>query len=126
MQQATGRSNRKTTGREAERLAQSFLQEQGMRIVSLNWRCRSGEIDIVAEKDDILRFVEVRSRSTEGRYGTAVQSVDIRKQRQVRETAQVYLYRTKQFDRKVQFDVIAIRLDREGQLLELQHIENAF
>jgi len=123
---ASGKSNRKATGREAELLAQSYLRELGMRIVSLNWRCRSGEIDIVAEQDGILRFVEVRSRSTEGRYGTAVQSVDARKQRQVRETAQVYLYQTKQFERKVQFDVIAIRLDCEGKLLELQHIEHAF
>jgi putative endonuclease len=124
--QPSGKSNRRTTGREAEQLAQAYLQEQGIRIVCLNWRCPSGEIDIVAEKDGILRFVEVRSRSTEGRYGTAVQSVNYRKQRQVRETAQVYLYRTKQFERKVQFDVIAIQLDREGQLVELQHIENAF
>ncbi|MNY78795.1 hypothetical protein D3C86_2191870 [compost metagenome] len=58
-------------GRQGEDLAASFLLNQNYHIVKRNWRCRSGEIDIIAEKGNKLIFVEVRTRRPSSRFGTA-------------------------------------------------------
>jgi putative endonuclease len=113
-------------GRAGEEQAAEFLQRAGYRIIARNWRCPSGEIDLVAEIGDCLVFVEVRSRRNTGNFGTAAESVNGRKQRQVRETAEVYLYRNRCFDRKIRFDVIAVQWSMDGQVNEIQHIRGAF
>lgn len=117
---------RKEKGRIAEDYALQYLLENSYAVKSRNWRCRSGELDIVAERAGVLIFVEVRSRSATGRFGTPEESVDSRKQRQIRETAQVYLYRQHGGERPVRFDVVAILLDSKNGLLDLRHIEAAF
>lgn len=107
-------------------MAASHLLRQGYRIVARNWRCRSGEIDIIAERGEELIFVEVRTRRLTGNYGTAAESVHSRKQRQVRETAQVYLYRCKAYDKLVRFDVIAVEFDKDGSFYRVKHFPRAF
>jgi len=113
-------------GRAGEEQAAAFLQKAGYRIIARNWRCPSGEIDLVAESGDWLIFVEVRSRRNTGTFGTAAESVNFRKQKQVRETAEVYLYRNRCFNRKIRFDVIAVQWSMDGQVNEIQHIRGAF
>ncbi len=117
---------RKELGRQGEQYAREHLSQNGYRIVAQNWRCRTGEIDLVAERDGVLVFVEVRTRRMTGRYGTPQESVDFRKQRQVRETAQMYLYRHRLYDVKVRFDVICVLLSPEGVFSRLDHIHGAF
>jgi putative endonuclease len=122
---------RRQTGGIGEAAAADLLQSKGYRIVARNWRCRSGELDIVAETDGILVFVEVRTRRPTGSFGTAKEAVDARKQRQVRETAQFYLHATKSSPHRMRFDVIAVELSstsgRDGSATcTLEHIENAF
>ncbi|HEV8633257.1 MAG TPA: YraN family protein [Chloroflexota bacterium] len=79
-------------GRLGERAAVAYLQSRGYRILATNWRTRFGEIDVVAEQGGTLVFVEVRTRRTGG-FGTAAESVDGRKQRQLVLMAQQYLQR---------------------------------
>ena len=98
----------------------------GYRIVERNWRCRSGEIDIIAESDSRLVFIEVRTRSFAGRFGTAAESVNYRKQLRVRSTAQVYLRSKNMTQSAVRFDVIAVMLDSDGKLQQYEHYEAAF
>jgi putative endonuclease len=118
---------RRETGRFGEDAAAAYLQSGGYRIVVRNWRCRSGEIDIIAELGGLLVFVEVRTRRPTGTFGTAKESVDARKQRQVREVAQVYLSQTKRYEAKLRFDVIAVELGAdESAATNIEHIENAF
>ena len=74
-----------------------YLIERGYTLIARNWRCRSGEIDIIAEIDHVLVFIEVRTRSSQASFGTAEESINYRKQKQVRETAQFYIYQTKRF-----------------------------
>lgn len=124
-----GRSlTRKEVGALGENAACSILIELGYMIRERNWRCRSGELDIVAEQDGRVVFVEVRTRMSrsEGRFGTAAESVDYRKQRQVRETALVYLRSMKLADSAVRFDVIAVSLNEEGAVQSYKHVEAAF
>lgn len=118
--------SRKEIGLAAENAASAYLQELGWPVVQRNWRCRSGEIDLVACDQDTLVFIEVRSRTASGRFGTAMEAVTPRKCRQVRETAEVYLRLNVISGRPVRFDVIAITFARDGKVEDLKHIKNAF
>ncbi|MFC4775411.1 YraN family protein [Paenibacillus sp. GCM10023252] len=119
-------SRRQTVGRVGEEAAAAYLLESGHRIVERNWRCRTGELDIIAEYGEILIIVEVRARRAGGRFGTAAESVDARKQLQVRLTSEVYRRGVRASDRSVRFDVITVLMDYQLSILELRHIEGAF
>lgn len=119
------KDSRRLTGQLGEAAAGIYLEEAGYRIIARNWRCRTGEIDIVAERDDQLVFVEVRTRRAGDRFGTAEESIDYRKRRQVMETAQVYMHLHGLGEAKLRFDAIAIMLDGD-EVAELKHYEAAF
>jgi putative endonuclease len=120
------RSNRKATGLAAEEAAAVYLQRRGCAIAARNWRCRTGELDLIVKDGLVLVFVEVRSRTSPSRYGSAVEAVTPRKCRQVRETAEVYLKMTGSFGSSVRFDVVAVTFGADGSVNELKHIEGAF
>ncbi|WP_413377449.1 YraN family protein [Paenibacillus taichungensis] len=117
---------RQQKGRLGEEAACDCLREHDYRILRQNWRCRSGEIDIVASHEGMIIFIEVRSRSGTGQYGTPQESVDIRKMQQVRATASVYLQMTGETNHQIRFDVIAVILDKAGGTVSVDHIINAF
>ncbi|ANS73988.1 endonuclease [Paenibacillus yonginensis] len=118
---------RKTTGAAGEQAAVELLLAENYRILARNWRCRSGELDIIALKDGVLVIVEVRSRSAGAlRFGSPAESVNLRKIRQVRDTAAVYLHQTGQSHSSVRFDVVAVILDKAGQPVSTEHIIAAF
>ena len=75
-------------GKDAERTAAAFLQNRGLRVLERNYRCRRGEIDIVAEDGRTLVFVEVRRRR---RLPDAAESIDARKQARLTAAAAHYL-----------------------------------
>ncbi|WP_054958651.1 YraN family protein [Paenibacillus dakarensis] len=119
-------ANRRQKGAAAEEAAAQHLIQNGYRILDRNWRCRTGELDIVAEKDSVLVIVEVRSRSGSSNFGTPSESVDRRKMQQVRSTAEHYLHVKKQYGRPIRFDVIAVMLNAELTTASIEHIPNAF
>lgn len=116
---------RRSTGRLGEEAAARYLSGIGYGIKERNWRCRSGELDLVAECDGCLIFVEVRTRSSY-RFGHPAESVEARKQAQVRRTAQVYLHMNGHRDARIQFDVVAVQVGRDGRVGDILHIPNAF
>ncbi|QWU14478.1 putative endonuclease [Paenibacillus sophorae] len=118
--------NRKQKGRAAEEAAVLYLSAKGYGIMERNWRCRTGEIDIIAEQGGRLVFVEVRSRSGTLVQGTPEESVDARKIDQVRRTAGVYMHANRQGERLVSFDVITVMLNRDLSIASLNHICEAF
>ena len=121
------RDARKQTGMYGEAAALDYLTNEGYTIRERNWRCRSGEIDIIAEHEGRIIFVEVRSKTLGGRYGTAAESVDRRKQQKVRDTAQVYLRSGSRSDASIRFDVIAITISRMDEtIVECKHYKGAF
>jgi len=81
--------NKRTVGTSYERLAGAYLEQQGYEILEYNFRCRMGEIDIVAKDSAYLVFVEVKYRSSE-RIGNPLEAVDIRKQRVISKVASYY------------------------------------
>lgn len=116
------------TGKTGEKLAEQFLLERGYEIVERNWRCRSGEIDLIAHDGGKLVFIEVRTRSGANRFGTAVESVTPRKQIQVRRIAEIYLKIHGSLHSKVRFDVVAVTLPTPiaSSAPQIEHYINAF
>ncbi|MGN0256144.1 MAG: YraN family protein [Chordicoccus sp.] len=110
--------NRRTVGSEKERAAAAYLREQGYVIRQMNFRCRTGEIDIVASDGRYLVFVEVKYRSS-GSAGGPLEAVGPKKQRQISRTAAVYLHmHGLSEDVPCRFDVVGITGDGHVRLLK--------
>jgi putative endonuclease len=77
-------------GREAERFAQAFLEQQGLTFVMKNYRCRTGEIDLIMQDGDELVFVEVKYRS-KSQYGSAIEFFHARKKRKFESAVMHYM-----------------------------------
>ncbi|OPX86705.1 MAG: hypothetical protein A4E53_02737 [Pelotomaculum sp. PtaB.Bin104] len=117
---------RKMLGQLGEAVATKYLEKDGYQIIERNYRCRLGEIDIIAQdRDDFLVFVEVKSRSGD-KYGLAQESVNGQKQFKLRQLAWNYLKKSGKTGCKCRFDVIAILFDSNNTVKRLEHIENAF
>ena len=113
-------------GRWGEDLSAAFLEEKGCRIVDRNWKCRFGELDLVAEGGGFLCFVEVKLRRS-NRFGTGAEQVDRRKREKLRTAAELYL-QTHPAVLQPRFDVIEV-LAPNGlgtKNPKIRHIEGAF
>lgn len=99
-------------GRDAEDQALWFLQQQGLRCVTRNFRSRFGEIDLVMDDSGTVVFVEVRYRSDRG-HGGAIESIDAKKRARLRATAHWYLC-SQRTDRPARFDVVGVEPQSAG------------
>jgi putative endonuclease len=119
-------SGNKGTGELGEEVAANFLIARGYRIVERNFRCKGGEVDIIARDpgDKSLVFVEVKAR-TGLSYGVPQLAVTPFKQRQISKAALTWLAKNRLHDHNARFDVIAILLHTGGQHA-IDHIKNAF
>ena len=113
-----------TLGARGENIAAAFLKGQKYVIVERNYRCKAGELDIVAREGKTLVFVEVKTRSNIA-FGPPQASVTPFKQRQISKAALTWLAKKKLHDTSARFDVIAIIL-REHEVPAIEHIKNAF
>lgn len=110
------------TGLIGELRAARYLRRKGFKIHVGNFKSKSGEIDIIAEKDNVLCFVEVKTRR-EGGYFPPAEAVDAKKEENIRSTAAYYLAMSK-LKMDMRFDIIEVILC-ENQY-KIRHIENAF
>lgn len=112
--------NKRQIGTSYELKAEEYLMKKGYKILESNFRIRAGEIDIIAKDGVYICFVEVKFRTTRN-YGSPLEAVDYRKQKQIRKVAMYYLMKNKLSEwTPCRFDVIAF----EGE--KITHIENAF
>ncbi len=111
-------------GNIGEKIAVGFLKKKGYRIRETNFRCRAGEIDIVAEKNDHLVFVEVRTKMSLV-FGKPEESVTIAKKERLVNTALTYLTSHEDVPESWRIDLIAVEVDRRGKVKRLELIENA-
>lgn len=116
--------NNITLGERGEAIAVAYLKGQKFIIVERNFRCKCGEVDIIARDGRSLVFVEVKTRRTLS-FGPPQLAVTPFKQRQISKTALTWLAKKKLPDANARFDVIAIIL-RDHQVPEIDHIRNAF
>ncbi len=111
------------TGSWGEKTAAGYLESKGYTIHKANYRYNHSEIDLIASKDDLLLFVEVKTRRGTG-YGMPETFVNLTKVRLVKKAAEHYIFASDWvFD--VRFDIIAIVLDPDGGY-EVHHFEDAF
>jgi len=117
-------SGRFLLGKLGEMLAQDHLESLGYRILRRNFRTREGEIDIVAKEEDVLAFVEVRTRISD-EFGHPVETVGTRKQTKLRHIAAQYLQAVGGRNSEIRFDVLGIIMS-EGTRPEFTLIRDAF
>ena len=113
-------------GEQQEKIAARYLTEQGLQLICMNYQNKLGEIDLIMRAAGELVFVEVRYRRS-SRFGSAVESVDYRKQRKLWRTAQCYL-KTLHLTNRIpcRFDVLGISPGKSGQSLQFDWIQGAF
>ena len=108
-----------------ESLAAEHLKAHGCEILEQNYRALRGEIDIIVRDGEFIVFVEVKTRQTL-RFGLPQEAVTFQKQRQISKVALAYLQTQNLLDAPCRFDVIAIHLSPQLELLKLEQIESAF
>ena len=115
----------RTLGNFGEEQAARYLRRKGYRIVERNFRCRQGEIDLIASKGEYVVFVEVKLRKDDG-HGAAREFVTRSKQTKILTTAGLWLSRT-QMPLQPRFDVIEVYAP-QGRfgLVRIEHLEDAF
>jgi len=118
--------NRRTLGQIAESLAADLFCDLGFEILFRNWRRPQAEIDLIATKDGVCVFVEVRSRTGQ-EHGHALETVTRTKRAQVVRAARLFLSEvTPPGAREFRFDVVAVTFDEEGGVTERIHVPGAF
>ena len=111
-------------GVHGERIAAAYLTSAGLRLLDRNWRCREGELDIVARERDALVFCEVKTRRGVG-FGHPVEAVTSAKQRKLRTLAQRWLAAHDEHAPELRFDVVGVLVRRSGPAL-VTHLRAAF
>ena len=114
----------KQRGELGERLAAKHLKKQGYKILMKNYRCKAGEIDIIARDGDELVFAEVKTRPSDA-YVRGMYAVNRTKQEHILRAAAYYLSAEKS-SLQPRFDVIEVGLGPDGKLADINHIKAAF
>ena len=111
-------------GREGEDAAEAYLKKKGYRIIEKNFRCKLGEIDIIAEQGGVVVFIEVKARAGH-QYGHPFNAVTPSKQRKIIQVAQSFLAKHRLLEKPTRFDVVGLTADPESAF-KVELLENAF
>ena len=114
---------RQEFGEVGEKVAERWLRQHGWRVLQRRFRNGHRDIDLVAERDGLVAFVEVKARRRND-FGDPVEAVDWRKQRELVRSATVWIDRHGRPNESYRFDVIGVLVD--GNSVRVKHIENAF
>lgn len=123
MDDLSSKNKQLSVGKIGEDLAANFLEKNGYSILERNYRFGHGELDIIAEKNNMLIFIEVKTKK-HGDFGDPIYWVTRGKQQQMGRIARGYLYERNIADRDCRFDVVLVTW--EQGLWNIRHIENAF
>ena len=115
---------RAALGSYGERVAVRALTDAGLQVLDRNWRCRDGELDVVARDGDALVFCEVKARTGTG-FGHPVEAVTRAKRRRLRLLARAWLAAHDQHAPDLRFDVVAVHVPAAGPA-RVTHLRNAF
>ena len=115
--------SRRRLGQWGENVAGLHLEEKGFCIIAKNWRCQSGEIDIIARDVDEYVFVEVKTRKGQG-MGLPEEGLTKKKAQKLIDLAQMYLAE-QDLDPDWRIDMVAVELDEQGKMIRCEHVENA-
>jgi putative endonuclease len=111
-------------GSRGEAIAATYLTDAGLRVLDRNWRCRDGELDIVARDGAAIVFCEVKTRRATG-FGHPVEAVPAVKQRRLRTLAQRWLAAHDEHAPDLRFDVVGVLVRPTGPAV-VTHLRGAF
>lgn len=117
-------NDNQTLGKQGENIAVAYLKGKKFVIIERNFRCKGGEVDIIARDGKTLVFVEVKARRTMS-FGPPQLAVTPFKQRQISKAALTWLAKHRLHEASARFDVVAI-LHGEHEVPQIDHIRNAF
>jgi putative endonuclease len=115
----------KSLGSFGEELALQFLIEKGYCIIEKNFRCRLGEIDIIARNNDYITFIEVKTRYN-NHFGSPCEAITFSKQKKLYKLAQVYILQKKLHNCNFRFDVVEILIQPKDNTPVINLIKDAF
>lgn len=110
-------------GKLGEDLATKYLKGKGYQIISRNFKSRSGEIDLIALYNKTLIFIEVKTRLSQ-QFGQPYEAVTKWKLKSIITTGQYFSLLHPKLPEKLQIDVVSVRLDHNGKLVNLEHLPN--
>jgi len=116
--------HRAALGSYGERIAVRVLTDAGLTVLDRNWRCRQGELDVVARDGDALVFCEVKTRTGTG-FGHPVEAVTAAKRRRLRLLARSWLAAHDHHAPDLRFDVVGVHVPARGPA-RVTHLRNAF
>jgi putative endonuclease len=116
---------RRWFGQRSERYAERYLKQKGHRILTRNWRCPLGELDLVTRLQNMVVFVEVRSTGHDS-ADSARDSVGEEKQRRLSRLALAFIQRYRLKDTPARFDVVTLAWPPKTKEPTIEHFENAF
>jgi putative endonuclease len=119
------KSFNKDIGALGEEISKSYLKNLGYRILDKNFRCKCGEIDLIAVNSGYICFIEVKTRYGVT-FGMPSESVVYSKQRKIYNTAQVYIMKKNIVNSNFRFDVMEVILNNNNNEFFINHIEDAF
>lgn len=115
---------RRRLGQWGEKVAALHLEAQGLAILERNWRCRDGEIDLIARDGETIVFVEVKTRRSRD-FGAPEEALTSHKAAKLMQLGQQYMADRELDDVDWRIDLVAVELDGNGKLLRCDHIPNA-
>jgi putative endonuclease len=118
------RSVRAVLGVVGEAATADRYRSRGFEVIACNWRCAAGEIDVIARRPDLLVFCEVKTRRGAS-FGGGHESVTARKQRKLRQLAELYLRGSDEPPASIRFDVASVTMSAEGRV-DVELFEDAF
>ncbi|WP_294351820.1 YraN family protein [uncultured Clostridium sp.] len=115
----------KNIGNYGEDIASNYLLSKNHKILSRNFRCKQGEIDIISKHNNILIFTEVKSRYSLD-FGKPLESISSYKLNKIKSVASYYIYTKSLYNINIRFDIIEIYFNYYNNKFKINHIENAF
>lgn len=120
----TAKDPRRAFGDRGEDLAVAFFIQRGFTIIARNWQTRVGEIDVICQKNDVIHFIEVKTRRTLA-YGRPQEAITPRKLQHLRRSVEAYLQSLRTRPQRYQVDALAI-LAEHGKPPVFEYIEHIF
>lgn len=115
----------KDIGNYGEDISYDFLKKQGYFVLSRNFRTKYGEIDIICKKNDLIIFIEIKSRYNYN-HGSPIEAITYSKQMQIIKLCKFYIYTNNLIKYNVRFDVIEVFFNMDNNLHSINHITDAF
>jgi putative endonuclease len=116
-------ARRQSIGNLGESLAATFLEKKGYTILERNWRTPYGEIDLIAQEEDVIVFVEVKTRASRT-LGPPEISITPRKEEHMRSAAEYYIQQHSELMTDWRIDAVTIQLHKDNSPLLIDHFEN--